>query len=1529
MRESVVKVHSAGSRGTGFIIARGLVATALHVVAERRPDGITARAESCSLEFSRLSLWEGVWEQRDVPACLAPGAWDLDDDWALLQFDPGKLEGWDLRPAGLARLLEETVVNRRVMWSTWGFPDAHPRLGMDTGGHIRTVRAALDALTPGRDPVRAIQLYSEEAAAASGLPVRGLSGAPVLVEGNVVGLLRYSLLQPAADGEERRAQAGTLYATPIERLRDPGGGLFRWEDSDRLPPLDPRERLPEEPFRYLDRYEREHSRVFFGRGSDIRQLLSDLGRADLPAVGLLFGPMGAGKSSFLRAGIETRLADRKLHVAARGADGLPALWQVLREQAEGTDALPVIDQVEEAWTLGQGDEELATLLRAITEWLKTRPLRTGIQLLLSFREDRLSSVQDGLRRHGMRWHPFALRHLDARGLLETMTGFAGDPAVRDHYGIDFDPQELPQTIVDAVLTGNSGAVAPVLQVLLARLWARAKSRAEKEGAAVRTIRREDFELELAAAAGLRDFLERQLQAVEAVCPMSFQTGFALEVLREYTTPGGTAAGQDTGELAARYPANALVPVPRLVDEMAGAKLLYCDRPGSARMVHDSLAPVVQHAAAMSDRPAQRARRTLENRAVDWERERVGQPLDDADLRIAEEGGAVMRRLTKSEERLLEASRRARRGRQRARVALRSAAVLAMAAILGVSVWALRESRRSAEAERATARRLAEKWFSTAASDFDNRNDVLAAVLALSQAISVAPAGELSRSSYFARLLALAPTAPEFVSDLGPAVRAAVNANHKIAVLHRMEGAIETWDFASKKRLSSLPLPLGHGPHQDVDLPSVGDPVIRADGRYAAIATDTPAGLRLLIWEVPTGRFVLNEATDLIASPTFGPSGWVAQRSWKGLRVWNFEAPGHPRLVFPSGSEVDYLSSLAPGGPPRVAVALPGGGFEMIQLSSPPVVGRRLLQGSQVGRTGWAADGRLIAIAPRALGWQVHMCSATDCGVAAVEALPEDVPSHVGDPGPWIDPCGNVFGKGFFLDSNGYEVKLPRWPVLGRLCPLGNLLLGVTARDVEEGGRVTATDVEERGYSSIVECELAVGGCDSTGRMERRLPGGALAVDWTQDRRHLLTLSAAGIALRWPSAVRPPASIELGYANTGLAWPAFSRDGSRLAVGRSDHTGVAIYLHSLASGASVVSRVEFPKEGVPPELLHDPRFMQGYLRVMRFSADSTQLLVGVQGSRPRLSVVAASDGSVTELQRTEPLRTHDGLEDAFLLESSVIVVFSSRVAEQIPFQPTGAISRCELPSGARFDGFGAHGELLLRNQHRLEIWTVPACHAAASVAATGGSEELALALLREADGIKVGSGKLVVRFGCHEAEIRAEEDGRLVVSAGTAYFRTPSPADDRYRVVSVSRDLRRAILVHEDRLSKVSDVGVWDLEKGLRLDLSPPGEIVRGGAILTGQSWGAGFTGGGEELALLCGGGRLFRVPIGPGQVEKAAWMDRLDVGLTGLRRREDGGFYSPPGAADEIPAFRRELVAAERKGDRAAAALLRALERRQ
>jgi hypothetical protein len=182
-----ITIKDTDVRGTGFLVSRDLVATALHVVAEQEP----------------LKFIEGTiklnFPGHETEADVVEDAWDKIADCVLLRCR--KPPPLDYRPLPMRELDRSDDE-----WKTFGFPDAQPIDGLVMKGEVSNHAAKLL-----HHP--AIQLYCIQCAAGRGAPVKGLSGAPVILGNVAVGLMRFALMD-----KDDASTAGTLYACKAEDL---------------------------------------------------------------------------------------------------------------------------------------------------------------------------------------------------------------------------------------------------------------------------------------------------------------------------------------------------------------------------------------------------------------------------------------------------------------------------------------------------------------------------------------------------------------------------------------------------------------------------------------------------------------------------------------------------------------------------------------------------------------------------------------------------------------------------------------------------------------------------------------------------------------------------------------------------------------------------------------------------------------------------------------------------------------------------------------------------------------------------------------------------------------------------------------------------------------------------------------------------------------------------------------------------------------------------------------------------------------
>lgn len=499
--------------------------------------------------------------------------------------------------------------------------------------------------------------------------------------------------------------------------------LAEWRLSDltqdplwNLPPL-PLLRLPKEPYRYLQWFHYEDAPIFFGRGREIRALYDLLTAPTAPQVLLLYGQSGVGKSSLLEAGLRPRLEQAAAvrytrRSQAEGltctladalqvpADGdLAAAWRA-QETAGGRPYVVVIDQVEEVFTRPHPErpDELAQFIAAVQSVFAPGQDGPRGKLVLSFRKEFLAEIETRCADADLRPAKVFLERLDRRGILEAITGPATTPQLRRFYGLTV-ADGLPEEISGDMLADEGSSIAPVLQVLLAKAWVRAREanydHPRFDATLYAALRREGL--------GLKDFLDQQLELLRAQDTV-VDSGLALDVLAFYTTELGTAEERTQAELMARY-AHIGADVITLVQQLQDLYLLVDPirnqpfREPAAQLAHDTLAPIVRERMRSSTAPGQRARSILESKAVDWQGEAEGSTLDDPDLTLVEAGLIGMRLMTRAEQRLLDASRAARAQR-----------VAEAAQLEAERQAALEAAARAAEQQRTAARLRRRAWW---------------------------------------------------------------------------------------------------------------------------------------------------------------------------------------------------------------------------------------------------------------------------------------------------------------------------------------------------------------------------------------------------------------------------------------------------------------------------------------------------------------------------------------------------------------------------------------------------------------------------------------------------------------------------------------------------------------------------------------------------------------------------------------------------------------------------------------------------
>lgn len=587
-----------------------------------------------------------------------------------------------------------------------------------------------------------------------------------------------------------------------------------------LPALPTRD-LPESPYRHLQWFREEEAELFFGRGHEIRAFHDLVTSAATAPIVLFYGQAGVGKSSLLSAGVVPRLSpaqqvryvrrDRALGLlgtlgSALAAPGVApghtptdvaATWHAA-EAAAGRPITVILDQVEEAFTRARAEEanEIDAFVAQLQAVFAAPDRRPSGRLVLGFRKEWLAEIEARLRVATLPWSKLYLDRLDRRGIVEIIEGPARVARLRQQYRLSI-ASGLAGVIADDLLEDHDAPVAPTLQVLLTKFWA-AAPRADS-GAVAFTL--ETYQTLRRTGLLLDDFVTEQLQALRDGDRAVVDTGLALDVLAFHTTPLGTAETRAAREVEQAYAHQRDV----VASLIARAKDLYLlvatqvttagqpEATAATRLAHDTVAPLLRRRFRQSDAPGQRALRILESRADEWQGERTGAPLDEADLRTVEAGQVGMRAWTADEQRLVAASRRARRARRWVRRGLATVGVAAVTAIVLLSL-----SSRASE-RRAVSRSLAAASLAAA----DQSTAILLGVEA-----SRAGAGLEASDALLSALQRVPPQLYLTMDGAGEGRSMAFSRDGKLLAETHPDSGIQLFDVATGRRVGRLPAPDG-------------------------------------------------------------------------------------------------------------------------------------------------------------------------------------------------------------------------------------------------------------------------------------------------------------------------------------------------------------------------------------------------------------------------------------------------------------------------------------------------------------------------------------------------------------------------------------------------------------------------------------------------------------------------------------------------------------------------------------------------
>ncbi|MCU0394075.1 MAG: hypothetical protein MUE81_23450, partial [Thermoflexibacter sp.] len=259
--------------------------------------------------------------------------------------------------------------------------------------------------------------------------------------------------------------------------------------------------------------------------------------------------------------------------------------------------------------------------------------------------------------------------------------------LKKRYNLQID-KNLPIVVADDLLEDKDSPVAPVLQILLTKMWDKVKDQTKPIFTVemYQNMKREGFLLD--------DFFKQQTKKLAEWNPELESSGLALDILSYHTTNLGTAGSKTLQEIREHYkhiPEKAELLLYKLKD------LYLLVEAGEERtnLTHDTLAPLVRNEYRKSERAGQRASRILENQLSDFQLNSK-QVLDELEVEIVEKGKDGMRVWEADEVAFVAASQTARDEKEKARKRRRRYAIAALATILITALFSIYQWNKSSK-----------------------------------------------------------------------------------------------------------------------------------------------------------------------------------------------------------------------------------------------------------------------------------------------------------------------------------------------------------------------------------------------------------------------------------------------------------------------------------------------------------------------------------------------------------------------------------------------------------------------------------------------------------------------------------------------------------------------------------------------------------------------------------------------------------------------------------------------------------------
>jgi WD40 repeat protein len=905
-----------------------------------------------------------------------------------------------------------------------------------------------------------------------------------------------------------------------------------------LPPI-PNGDLPEEPFRHLHWFEREQAEVFFGRNHQIRELYERVTAPQTAPIILLYGQSGVGKSSLLAAGLMPRLEGtyeiyyrrreqkigllgtlKEILLSIAKENSVAEAWLAL-EHRRNKPLLVILDQVEGIYTRPNQEQsnEWRGFLEALQETFADPTHRPRGKLILGFRKEWLAEIDKQLGENRLNRSLVFLAPMDRRGIIEAIARPSRAKRLQEHYGLAIE-EGLPEIIADDLLEDRDSPIAPTLQILLTKMWGEARERDYSQPRFDRDL----YQTLKKQGILLKDFLDQQLAALKQWQPEVVDSGLALDILAFHTTSLGTTEQRTAEHLAQEYNHQKDV-LPLLLQNCKDLYLLVDPAQNkkeknstvATRLAHDTLAPLIRERFDDSDKPGQRARRILENRAVEWRDGQQSTPLDEQDLAVVEQGMSGMRAWKPEEQILIEASRRKREQIQRRRKMLWRAGIAAIVLILvsaGIAWW------QSVEAKRKGAINLARQLAARAELTRNLRPDLLqrSVLLAVESMYRFIALGQhsLEADQALRHGLALLSRPLTHFAHEDSINGVALSQDGRFLVMASVDHTAQVWEISTGKKVASL--------MHEREVMAVA---FSAEGRYLATGSDDRTAR---IWDAMNWREVAGlQHQAEVSRVTFSPNEKSLATTSMDSTVWLWETSTW-REVFHLKHDGNLTAIAFSPDEKYLATASDDSIARILEVTSGREVARLTHEGS-VSAVTFSEDGKYLATASK--GKTARMFEMVDrrevrrwpheSGVSAV-AFSAD--------GKYLATACDDGAGSIWETSSGQKIASIKHAQ------------GIVSIVFSQDGKYVATASHDK-TARVWET--------ATGQEIVRIPHehDVLFIAFMPDGKHLVTASRDGIA--WVSEINNGREVAQMAHDDQVRAVVFSRVGKYLATASRDRT----------------------------------------------------------------------------------------------------------------------------------------------------------------------------------------------------------------------------------------------------------------------------------------------------------------------------------------------------------------------------------------